>query len=64
MLDHADLLNRLYEARYSGVLRVRHGDRDITYRSAAELDAAIRDLEMQASGRRRVYYATPALRRD
>jgi len=64
MLDHADLLNRLYEARYSGALRVRHGDRDITYRSAAELDAAIRDLEMRSSNRRRVYYNTPALRRD
>ena len=64
MLDYADLLNRLYEARYSGVLRVRHGDRDITYRSQAELDSAIRDLEIKANSRRAVYHVTPAMRRD
>ena len=64
MLDYADLLNRLYEARYSGVLRVRHGDRDITYRSQAELDSAIRDLEIKTNSRRPVYYVTPAMRRD
>jgi hypothetical protein len=64
MADYAALLEQLIEARYSGVLRVRHGDRDITYRSQADLDAAIRDLETKVSGRRSVYYATPALRRD
>jgi hypothetical protein len=64
MLDYADLLNRLYEARYSGVLRVRHGDRDVTYRSQAELDSAIRDLEIKVNNRRAVYHITPAMRRD
>jgi hypothetical protein len=64
MADYAALLEQLIEARYSGVLRVRHGDRDITYRSQAELDAAIRDLEGRINARRAIYYATPALRRD
>jgi hypothetical protein len=64
MVDYNSLLEQLIEARYSGVLRVRHGDRDITYRSQAELDSAIRDLEARIASRRSVYYATPALRRD
>lgn len=65
MIDSSELLNRLYEARYSGVLRVRQGDRDITYNSPAELDEAIKSLEARISGRKRqVYYFTPAMRRD
>jgi hypothetical protein len=64
MADYAALREKLIEARYSGVLRVRAGDRDITYRSQEELDAAIRELDKVIGSKRAVYYATPALRRD
>lgn len=64
MDDPAALLTRLLQARYSGVLRVRDGDQDITYRSLAELDRAIQSLQIAVHGGRRVHYFTPALRRD
>jgi hypothetical protein len=65
MIDSSELLNRLYEARYSGVLRVRQGDRDVTYHSPAELEEAIKSLEARIAGKnRQVYHFTPAMRRD
>jgi len=64
MSDNATLLASLEAARYSGVRRVRHGDRDITYGTDAELESAIRALEAETEPKRAVYYVTPALRRD
>lgn len=48
-------LNTLRVARHAGFRRVRFADREIEYRSDAELAAAIGDLESQieaATGRR------------
>lgn len=42
--DH-QLLEKLRAAKYSGVARVRHENKDLTYRSMAELDRAIASLE-------------------
>jgi len=64
MSDNATLLASLKAARYSGVRRVRHGDRDITYGTDAELESAIRALEAETEPKRAVFYVTPALRRD
>jgi len=68
MSDNASLLVALKAARYSGHSRVRHGDRDLTFRSDAELAAAISALEMEIAAEsgsgRRVHYITPALRRE
>jgi hypothetical protein len=41
----AETLAKLKAARASGVLRVRYGEREITYRSDAELAAAIAAIE-------------------
>ena len=46
----------LQEARFRGVLTVKAGDKSVTYRSDAELAAAIAAVEVelaQTSGRRR-----------
>lgn len=43
--EKQELLRELREARYSGVLRVKFRERDVTYRSDAELKKAIKDLE-------------------
>ena len=46
----------LLEARFRGVLTVKAGDKSVTYRSDAELAAAIAAVEVelaQTSGRRR-----------
>jgi len=68
MSDNASLLASLKAARYSGHQRVRHGDRDITYKSDDEMDAAIRALEAEiaadAGNGRKVHYVTPMMRRD
>lgn len=68
MSDNATLLAALKAARYSGHSRLRHGDRDIAYKSDAEMDAAIQALEAEVAreaGRgRKVYHVTPAMRRD
>jgi hypothetical protein len=64
MADESALLDQLLEARYSGVLTVRHGDRVVTYRSLAEIDQAIQSLQISINGGRRVHYFTPAMRRD
>ena len=68
MSDNASLLAALKEARFSGHQRVRFGDRDVTYKSDAEMAAAIRALEAEiaaeAGNGRKVHYFTPAMRRD
>jgi hypothetical protein len=45
--EKQELLRELREARYSGVLRVKFRERDVTYRSDAELKKAIKDLEKE-----------------
>lgn len=45
--EKQELLRELREARYSGVLRVKFRERDVTYRSDAELKKAISDLEAE-----------------
>lgn len=42
-----DLLDGLKTAKFSGALSVSYRDRTVTYRSMAELDQAIRDLEIE-----------------
>ena len=68
MSDLASWIAALKEARYSGHARVRHGDRDITFKSDAEMASAIQaaeaELAAQSGGGRKVFYVTPALRRD
>jgi len=68
MSDNASLLASLKAARYSGHQRVRHGDRDIVFKTDAEMAAAISALEAEiaaeSGGGRKVHYFTPALRRD
>ena len=68
MSDLASWIAALKQARYSGHSRVRHGDRDITFKSDAEMESAIRageaELAAQNGGGRQVHYFTPALRRD
>jgi hypothetical protein len=57
--EKQELLRELREARYSGVLRVKFRERDVTYRSDAELKKAIQDLEgeVEPKTRRRVGFA-------
>jgi hypothetical protein len=42
-------LRELKEARYTGARRVQFRDRDVTYKSDAEMRDAIRDLEAEIS---------------
>jgi hypothetical protein len=54
-------LEALKKARRSGLRRVRFGDREMEYRSDADLTAAIRDLETEidtaiGTPRRRRYF--------
>lgn len=52
MADAAELaarLEALRKARASGVRKVKHGEREMEYRSDAELAAAIADLERQVA---------------
>ncbi|WCR05240.1 hypothetical protein JHX88_09955 [Paracoccus saliphilus] len=42
-------LEALLEARDSGALTVRHGDKSVTYRSDSEMAAAIASLEDRIS---------------
>lgn len=53
--EKAQFLKDLKEARWSGANRVRFRERDVTYRSDAELQAAIDDLtkELNPGVRRR-----------
>lgn len=49
MATQAEILEKitaLENARDSGVLRARHGDREVQYRSLAELNAAIAALRI------------------
>lgn len=46
-------LRDLKEARLSGVSRVKFKERDVTYRSDAEMARVIADLERQLLGRKR-----------
>lgn len=57
--EKQELLRELREARYSGVLRVKFRERDVTYRSDAELKQAISDLEAELNpkAKRRVGFA-------
>lgn len=50
LTDAQDLLTALKKARASGVLRTRHGDTEITYKSDTEMAAAIAALEAQIAG--------------
>jgi len=43
-------LGKLRAARATGLRSVRHGDREMTYRSDDDLAKAIRDLENQIAG--------------
>lgn len=47
--EKQELLTELERAKYSGTLRVRFRDRDVTYRSLEELDKVIDDLKDQIS---------------
>lgn len=57
-MDLADLIvqrDALQNARYSGALRIRAGDKLIDYKSDAEMRRALADIEQQianAQGRR------------
>lgn len=41
----------LQAARFNGVLTVRAGDKQVTYRSDLELQAALRDLDLEIAKR-------------
>lgn len=45
LLSMQKQLRELKEIRWSGANRVKFNERDVTYRSEAELKAAIKDLE-------------------
>ncbi len=47
--DDATRLEALKRARDTGVLRVRHGDTSTTFRSLAEIDTIIHQLEGQVA---------------
>jgi hypothetical protein len=52
MSDLAQLTSRLEAlraARASGLRKIKHGEREVEYRSDSELAAAIADLERQVS---------------
>ena len=51
-----DDLNALERALALGTLRVRDGDRDITYRSVVELREAINTVRASLSGGRRSHF--------
>ena len=56
-------LTAIKNARYSGVLTVRHGDTSTTFRSISEMDRIISGLEkeiaeLSGTKRRRVRYVT------
>lgn len=46
-------IDALKAARNSGTLTVRHGETTVTYRSLAELNSIIRDMEAELNGRNR-----------
>lgn len=54
----ADLLRM----KYSGVLTIKHGDNQTTFRSMAEIDQALADLEAQIEGRPRSVTRVVAVR--
>lgn len=50
--EKREMLRELKRARYSGALRVKFNDRDVTYKSEAEMQSAIKALENElAPGR-------------
>lgn len=50
--EKQQLLRELKEALYSGVLRVRFKERDVTYQSAAEMRKTVSQLEAELGTRR------------
>ncbi len=50
--ERMQLLRELSEARYSGTKRVKFDDRDIEFKSDAEMRSAISDLEASLKPRR------------
>lgn len=51
--ERQEFLRDLSEAYYSGVQRVRFRERDVTYRSLAEMKKVLDDLIGQTTGKRR-----------
>lgn len=63
--EKTQFLMDLKEARWSGANRVKFRERDVTYRSDAELKAAIDDLTNElAPGRRRRRASSVAVTRS
>lgn len=59
--DLEAMLEALKAAKYSGVLRVKHGETETLFRSMSDLDKAIKDLEdelaaLDGKARSRVVY--------
>lgn len=57
--DAATRLAALKRARDSGVLRVRHGDTETLFRSLAEIERIIAELEGELGGRPRIRIRYP-----
>lgn len=51
--ERQEFLRDLSEAYYSGAQRVRFRERDVTYRTQAEMKKVLDDLIGQTTGRRR-----------
>jgi hypothetical protein len=51
--EKAEFLRDLTEAYYSGVERVRFREREVVYRTRAEMKQVLDDLTGQVSGKRR-----------
>jgi hypothetical protein len=60
--DPAAWLAALQKARASGVLSVKHGDTQTTFRSLAEIDAIIRSLTAGVVGAGGTVMAAPGVR--
>jgi hypothetical protein len=43
----SEQLAKLKEAKASGALRVKYGNKEVEYRSMAEIDSAIQDIERE-----------------
>lgn len=58
-----DQLAALKAAYAQGVLKVRHGDKEVTYRSAAEMRQVIQDLERALGLRKGAAISYPKIHR-
>lgn len=58
-----DQLNKLKAAYAQGVLKVRYGDKEVTYRSVAEMKQTIQDMEKALGLRKSVALTYPKIHR-